>query len=505
MKNIYFLCGVVFVLLYTSCSQIDDTGALEKEDTLIRCSDSVDNDDNGFIDCEDQDCLLLIICSESSESNESVNLSTPNNSSNNTNLSSEDVVRTHCGAFEIEDDQLCDIRDTSLYATVQIGETVWMAENLAFKTSSSWCYDNNDDLCDYYGRMYSWAEAMGIDTSYNHSYYGQKYVDVEGVCPEGWVLPTLRNFDDLVMYARGVTGDAYVGSLYTSTYDNGVDQFGLNVLMGGVRKSAERCDSCKEPEFYGISFATSIWGSGNIDTSGDIFGVSNLNTTIGVSPKSNGYYVRCIQASHYQLLWDNVKKVSQDSCNSINESKNMMCDRRTHTVYYTTTIGGRTWMSENLNYTIESEPLCYNNDPEYCITYGQLYRGDSVVSRETRGKSVCPEGWRLPNSNDVNELIETITADENTISIAEALKSKHLWERGKLEQLGGFDIYQFNATPGGFFDDTYEFMYHGNYGVWWILSNDGTLETIELSTINNELRKRQRSIETASSVRCILD
>ena len=66
---------------------------------------------------------------------------------------------------------MVDNRDGRSYKLQNVGGKLWMAQDLAFKTGNSMCFDDNDAKCEEYGRLYAYVSAMKA-------------------CPPGWRLPT---------------------------------------------------------------------------------------------------------------------------------------------------------------------------------------------------------------------------------------------------------------------------------------------------------------------------
>ncbi|MFW6002404.1 MAG: fibrobacter succinogenes major paralogous domain-containing protein, partial [archaeon] len=75
-----------------------------------------------------------------------------------------------------------------------------MAENLNYKLrwladkGSDWCYNNNESNCDTYGRLYDWKAVMHGESSSNINPSG-----VQGVCPDGWHVPSDKEWKELEM------------------------------------------------------------------------------------------------------------------------------------------------------------------------------------------------------------------------------------------------------------------------------------------------------------------
>ena len=115
-----------------------------------------------------------------------------------------------------------DERDGKTYKTVKIGSQTWMAENLVYQTKGSSCFDGKIENCKKYGRLYNKNAVFG------------------GACPEGWKVPTKKDWATLLAtsltyspqkasgkgnYIQGVDFQSFMG------LNN--DPYGFNILSAG--------------------------------------------------------------------------------------------------------------------------------------------------------------------------------------------------------------------------------------------------------------------------------
>ena len=100
---------------------------------------------------------------------------------------------------------LVDKRDGQTYRTVKVPPSLygaptrtWMAENLNFKSDSSLNPYSNADSGKKYGRLYSWTDATQLPDSCNTKDCSALIKkDHQGICPEGWTLPSQEKFIDM--------------------------------------------------------------------------------------------------------------------------------------------------------------------------------------------------------------------------------------------------------------------------------------------------------------------
>jgi uncharacterized protein (TIGR02145 family) len=203
--------------------------------------------------------------------------------------------------------------DGNVYNTVKIGDQCWMAENLNIGTRidgvndqtnngtiEKYCYNNAESNCDTYGGLYQWNEMMGYTTT----------AGVQGICPEGWHVPSDAEWTALTTYISSQpeylcsSNTSYIAKALAATINwnsssntcavgnnpsvnNSTDFTGL---PGGSRYADEG--------FYDIGTYGYFWSStetspANAWTRGLLYGSANLNRSNGT--KGFGFGVRCLR------------------------------------------------------------------------------------------------------------------------------------------------------------------------------------------------------------------
>ena len=219
----------------------------------------------------------------------------------------------------IKYDSMVDPRDKQAYKIVKIDvpdanySQVWMAENLNYadsvKTPSlkggNWCYNNDEKKCKVSGRYYSWAAAIDSVALANDSKnplncgYGKTCGinrGVQGICPDGWHLPTLHEWGllSVALGNAGVAGDslkALTGWDYAGTADNnGVDAYGFAALPTGRMVSASSLSNVGSNVYYWSSEEDGAYEA-------QYSNINNIYTKFYLSQgsKKYGQSVRCIK------------------------------------------------------------------------------------------------------------------------------------------------------------------------------------------------------------------
>lgn len=158
-------------------------------------------------------------------------------------------------------------------------------------------------------------------------------------------------------------------------------------------------------------------------------------------------------------------------------------------------IGSQTWMAENLNYEVEGS-ACPEGDNRNCFKYGRLYTWDMA-------RTVCPEGWRLPDSADFEKLISAAGGAEVA---GYALKSTSGW----FKKGNGSDEFSFNALPAGYRLGGSEsapgkFDGIGGYAHFWTATEtpDGLAYYMLLDFSSKAAKLSAFGKDEARSVRCV--
>ena len=228
---------------------------------------------------------------------------------------------------DIDYGTMTDERDGKVYKTVKIGDQTWMAENLNYADSvttpslkgKSWCFDDDSLKCDVAGRFYTWGAAidsikLATDVENPQNCGSGKTctlpAKVQGVCPNGWHLPSRAEWNVLLAVVGGLSIESDCSNVRcTSTASNilksltgwiswgwisngnGTDAFGFSVLPVGCRDYYGHWALAGEDSYF--------WSSTETDSYNVYFMHFNFedeNSSQSHSDgKDDGFSVRCLK------------------------------------------------------------------------------------------------------------------------------------------------------------------------------------------------------------------
>ncbi|PWJ61119.1 MULTISPECIES: fibrobacter succinogenes major paralogous domain-containing protein [unclassified Fibrobacter] len=200
---------------------------------------------------------------------------------------------------------------------------------------------------------------------------------------------------------------------------------------------------------------------------------------------------------------------SSSSSADDNVTYGTLTDSRDGQSYKTLTIGGQTWMAENLNYRYvgvkhdccegkgmtDSSSWCFNDDAGNCSKYGRLYswsaamdsaglvssaNADAACGNETTctpnvpHRGVCPEGWHVPTLAEWSSFATVVGGKkcgdtEKCPNVGGILKSTSGWldEGGFFARYDGYDEIGFTVLPGGVRGINGRYLKEGEQGSFW--------------------------------------
>ncbi|MFC2121996.1 FISUMP domain-containing protein, partial [Bacteroidota bacterium] len=145
-----------------------------------------------------------------------------------------------------------DPRDEKTYRIILVGDTWWMAENLDYVVKfGSVCYDNDNNNCESYHRLYNWETAMNS-------------------CPSGWHLPDDEEWKELEIslgmlediadnYGLRGTNEGQMMKATSEWFNNGngTNESGFSALPAGQRNYSS--------EFVMMGEVASFWTASSHD------------------------------------------------------------------------------------------------------------------------------------------------------------------------------------------------------------------------------------------------
>lgn len=185
-----------------------------------------------------------------------------------------------------------DERDGQEYKTIVVGKQRWMAQNLNYNAEGSNCaYGVNGD-CSKIGRLYTWIKAIDVDGCDENRYCDLNY-PLQGICPDGWHLPTIEEYETLLKETYYEKDWNYTGLMLKALdgweceeCKKGVDAIGFSAFAGPTAGNTDD---------YSFIINAAFW-TATEDSQRDAYYISiEDKTTFFTDWKLWEYYVRCVE------------------------------------------------------------------------------------------------------------------------------------------------------------------------------------------------------------------
>lgn len=413
---------------------------------------------------------------------------------------------------------LTDPRDGQTYKVATIGTQVWMAENLNYEMSGSYCYKNAEKKCTEYGRLYKWESA-------------------QKACPTGWHLPTKAEFETLIEMTLSTLEDRCANCIAYTTYSSLISQstksgwspFGTNSSGFTALPAGERFnDGTYSAEYQSrCAFWSSTEYDGGMESNaGTVYemaiGGYHVGATLGPQQPDYALSVRCIYDEKIASATEKREVIVIPPCkndSADNCEYSSLTDERDGQTYNTIKIGTLWWMAENLNYET-SGSFCYNDADSNCTKYGRLYKWpaamdsagvfgtngmgcgyDSLCAPTYPVRGICPKGWHLPDTTEW-EILFSAVGGRHEASMA--LLSTTGWEDGSDYDRNGTDTYGFSIYPGGY-RNRGEYSFESRRAYFWSSTERNENYAYKISMNNQAVSTPTENKYVCYSVRCIKD